>query len=107
MRKKCCPCPRSCSQQRLAGTGDPDRDRQSRHLARVRRRYLTRGLPVISVDAKTKEWIGPNRRCTTFIVPMPPTHRGLTVGLFRLRPNYFSATTGLIGFTNGLMPMGS
>ena len=47
------------NRKRLARTGDPDRDRQFRYLARVRRWYLTRGLPVISVDAKKKEVIGP------------------------------------------------
>jgi hypothetical protein len=30
------------NRKRLAGTGDPDRDRQFRYLARVRRWYLTR-----------------------------------------------------------------
>jgi hypothetical protein len=47
------------NRKRLAGTSDPDRDRQFRYLARVRRWYLTRGLPVISVDTKKKELIGP------------------------------------------------
>jgi hypothetical protein len=42
----------------LAGTSDPERDRQFRDLRRVRRWYLTHGLPVISVDPKKKEWIG-------------------------------------------------
>ena len=46
------------NRKRLAGTSDPDRDRQFRYLARVRRWYLTRGLPVISVDTKKKELIG-------------------------------------------------
>jgi hypothetical protein len=41
-----------------AGTRDPDRDRQFRYLTRLRRWYLTRGLPVISVDTKKKEWVG-------------------------------------------------
>jgi hypothetical protein len=41
-----------------AGTHDPDRDRQFRYLARLRRWYLARGLPVISVDTKKKEWLG-------------------------------------------------
>ena len=54
------------NRKRLAGTGDPDRDRQFRYLARVRRWYLTRGLPVISEDAKKKELIGP------FNVDLPP-----------------------------------
>jgi hypothetical protein len=41
-----------------AGTRDPERDRQFRYLARLRRWYLTRGLPVISVDTKKKELVG-------------------------------------------------
>jgi hypothetical protein len=46
------------NRKRRAGTSDPRRDRQFRYLARVRRWYLTRGLPVISVDAKKKELVG-------------------------------------------------
>jgi hypothetical protein len=42
----------------LAGTHDPDRDRQFRYLARQRRRYLQNGWPVISVDAKKREILG-------------------------------------------------
>jgi Rhodopirellula transposase DDE domain len=44
--------------KRLAGTHDPRRDRQFRYLARMRRLYLARGWPVISVDTKKKEWVG-------------------------------------------------
>lgn len=46
------------NRKRLARTSDPDRDRQFRYLQRVRRWYLTHGLPVISVDTKKKEWLG-------------------------------------------------
>jgi len=46
------------NRKRLAKTHDPERDHQFRYLARVRRWYLRRGLPVISVDAKKKEWVG-------------------------------------------------
>ena len=46
------------NRKRLAGTHDPQRDRQSRYLARMRRLYRARGLPVICVDTKKKEWIG-------------------------------------------------
>lgn len=42
----------------LAGTHDPDRDRQFLHLVRQRRRYLKHGWPVISVDAKKRELVG-------------------------------------------------
>src|SRR2546423_2570635 len=46
------------NRKRLAGTHDPDRDRQFRYLTRMRRLYLARGLPVISVDTKKKELVG-------------------------------------------------
>ena len=46
------------NRKRLAGTHDPQRDRQFRYLARVRRWYLSRGLPVLSVDTKKKELVG-------------------------------------------------
>jgi len=49
---------RVCRKQ-IAETGDRDRDRQFRYLVRLRRLYLARGWPVISVDTKKKEWIGP------------------------------------------------
>lgn len=43
----------------LAEVSHPDRDRQFRYLARLRRQFIRQGLPVISVDTKKKEWIGP------------------------------------------------
>ena len=46
------------NRKRLARTHDPQRDRQFRYLAFMRRWYVTRGLPVISVDSKKKEWVG-------------------------------------------------
>lgn len=48
---------RTCRKQR-AGLRHTDRDRQFRYLVRLRRLYITRGWPVISVDTKKKEWIG-------------------------------------------------
>jgi hypothetical protein len=47
------------NRKRLAEVNDPDRDRQFRYLSRLRKLYMTRGWPVISVDTKKKEWIGP------------------------------------------------
>jgi hypothetical protein len=47
----------TCRKQQ-AGTQDPDRDRQFRHIARMRKLYLGKGLPVISVDTKKKELVG-------------------------------------------------
>jgi hypothetical protein len=46
------------NRKRLAGTRDPDRDRQFRLMARRRRRFHQQGWPVISVDTKKKEWLG-------------------------------------------------
>lgn len=47
---------RACRKQ-LAETVHRDRDRQYRYLVRLRRLYLARGWPVISVDTKKKEWV--------------------------------------------------
>lgn len=49
---------RRCRKQ-LAETGHRDRDQQYRYLVRLRRLYLSRGWPVISVDSKKKELVGP------------------------------------------------
>ncbi len=46
------------NRKRVAGIRDLDRDRQFRYLTRMRRLYITLGLPVISVDTKKKEWVG-------------------------------------------------
>lgn len=51
-------CLRRCRKQ-VAETGHRDRDRQFRYLVRLRRLYLRRGWPVISVDTKKKELVGP------------------------------------------------
>ena len=37
---------------------DADRDKQFKHIARMRNLYLTKGWAVISIDAKKKEMIG-------------------------------------------------
>ena len=43
----------------LTGADHPDRDRQFRYIRRVKQLFLEAGLPIISVDAKNKELIGP------------------------------------------------
>jgi hypothetical protein len=48
---------KTCRKQQ-AGIQDPDRDRQFRYIARMRKLYLGNGLPVISVDTKKKELVG-------------------------------------------------
>lgn len=47
------------NRKRLAEVGNPDRDRQFRYLTHLRKLYISRGLPAISVDTKKKELIGP------------------------------------------------
>src|SRR5205085_11333338 len=46
------------NRKRLTKKQDPERDRQMRYLARVRRRFLKAGKPVISVDTKKRELVG-------------------------------------------------
>ena len=48
---------KTCRKQQ-AGIQDPARDRQFRYLGRMRKLYLGKGLPVISVDTKKKELVG-------------------------------------------------
>ena len=43
----------------ISEVGHSDRARQFRYLLRWRRWFISRGLPVISVDTKKKEWVGP------------------------------------------------
>lgn len=50
---------RLCSNRKsLTGARHPDRDRQFRYIARVKKLFLAAGRPVISVDTKQKELIG-------------------------------------------------
>jgi len=41
-----------------AAKQDADRDKQFKHIAKMRNLYLTKGWAVISIDAKKKEMIG-------------------------------------------------
>jgi hypothetical protein len=44
--------------KRLSGKQSPDRDRQFRYLARLRRLAFKHGCPVLSIDTKNKELVG-------------------------------------------------
>lgn len=46
------------NRKRLTKKQDPQRDRQMRYIARLRRRFLKAGRPVISVDNKKRELVG-------------------------------------------------
>ena len=46
------------NRKRLTKKQDPERDRQMRYLARVRRRFLKAGKPVVSIDTKKRELVG-------------------------------------------------
>lgn len=46
------------NRKRLTKKQDPERDRQMRYIARLRRRFLKAGKPVISVDTKKRELVG-------------------------------------------------
>lgn len=46
------------NRKRLSIRQSPDRDRQFKKINKLKRKYLRRGLPVISVDAKKRELVG-------------------------------------------------
>lgn len=46
------------NQKRLSRKQDENRDEQMRHLLRIRKRFLKRNWPVLSIDCKKKELIG-------------------------------------------------
>ena len=43
----------------LSGNQSPERDRQFRYLSARRQEFIRQGLPIISVDTKQKEMVGP------------------------------------------------
>jgi len=47
------------NRKNLCGPSHPDRDRQFRYIKRVKKLFQKSGRPVISIDAKNKELIGP------------------------------------------------
>jgi Rhodopirellula transposase DDE domain len=49
------------NRKRLSKQANPHRDQQMRYIARQRRTFLRKGAPVISVDTKKKELVGPFR----------------------------------------------
>jgi Rhodopirellula transposase DDE domain len=88
---------KTCRKQQ-AGIQDPDRDRQFRYIIRMRKLYLAKGLPVISVDTKKKEWIGnfknPGRcwrRCPREVLdhdyPSWASGQAIPVGIYDLGHN--------------------
>lgn len=50
------------NKKKQAGAQHPDRDEQFKYIASLRAEFLSKGLPVISVDTKKKELIGNYRR---------------------------------------------
>jgi len=46
------------NRKRLARTREPERDRQFRYIAYLRRRFEKRGNPALSIDTKKKELVG-------------------------------------------------
>jgi hypothetical protein len=50
----------------LEGAGHPDRNAQFEHIHRRVREYLRGGDPVISVDTKKKELVGPFKHVACF-----------------------------------------
>jgi transposase len=59
----------------IEGTEHPDRDEQFRYISKLVSSYLKRGLPVISVDTKKKELIGPYKNSGKTWRPMGSPER--------------------------------
>ena len=88
---------KTCRKQQ-AGLQDPDRDRQFRYLAQLRKLYLAKGLPVISVDTKKKELVGNfknagrcwrrrHREVLDHDFPSWASGRAIPVGIYDVRHN--------------------
>ncbi|MGH2588139.1 MAG: ISAzo13 family transposase, partial [Dehalococcoidia bacterium] len=82
------------------GTDHPDRDAPFRHIARAVRRHLAQGCPVISVETKKKELIGPfanagrqwrpvaqPQQVRTHDVPTPAVPRAYPYGIYDVGRN--------------------
>jgi hypothetical protein len=50
------------NKKKQAGAQHPDRDKQFRYIAAAKAQFLSKGLPVVSIDTKKKELIGNYRR---------------------------------------------
>jgi hypothetical protein len=94
------------NQKRYASTRHPDRDRQFRYLAQLKRTFLAAGWPVISIDAKKKELIGNfqnrgQRWCQdaevvhTHDFPQDALARAVPYGLYILNQNRGYVRVGL------------
>ena len=78
----------------LAGTNHPDRDAQFSHLNAAVQLQLSLGQPVISVDTKKKELVGPFRNGGRELRPKGAPERGADARLPSSRSSAGRAPTG-------------
>lgn len=94
------------NRKRYASSRHPDRDRQFRYIAKLKRAWLAAGRPVLSIDAKKKELIGnfQNRGRTwgrdaeavnTHDFPQDASARAVPYGLYILNQNRGYVRVGL------------
>ncbi len=83
------------NRKRLSNQTDPPRDQQMRYIARQRRAFLQQGAPVMSVDTKKKELVGPFRNAgrpwrqpplAVLATDFPSDAAGKAIPLWDLRP---------------------
>jgi hypothetical protein len=102
---------KTCRKQQ-AGIQDPDRGRQFRYIIRMRKLYLGKGLPVISVDTKKKELVGNfknpgriwrrrHRQVLDHDYPSWASGRAIPVGIYDLGHNDGYVVVGLSHETAG------
>lgn len=90
----------------LAGGESPDRDAQFRHIAALKKKYLSAGQPVFSIDTKAKEHLGQlfrqgrvwtNRAFQAFDHDFPSWATGVVIphGIYDLARNLGHINIGL------------
>src|SRR5438105_11349512 len=88
----------------------PDRDRQFRHIQGIRRRFEQESWPIISVDAKKKELIGPFKNkgniwtekspeVYTYDFPTDAIAKAVPYGIYDIQANRGAIYVGLDGDT--------
>ena len=100
-----------CNKKRRAGSQSPERDEQFRHIASQKAAFSQAGLPIISIDTKKKELIGPFRNRGRVWCRKPPEvneHdftslaecRAIPFGIYDVRKNEGHVAVGVSNDTS-------
>ena len=100
-----------CNKRRHAGSQSPERDEQFRHIASQKTAFGQAGLPIISIDTKKKELIGPFRNRGRVWCRKPPEvneydftslaeYRAVPFGIYDVTRNEGHVTVGVSNDTS-------